>query len=100
MEDGDGNVSRVNADDKAFNSWMTEVFWGSDMDEIIEEMFTHMKMQIENPALVNSRFVFDQVLFLDISFHQLNLIRGSTYLPLPGWISHKKAIKPRKASHL
>ena len=34
-----------------------------------------MKEQIENPALLNRRFVFDVVLFLDVSFHILNLTR-------------------------
>ena len=33
-----------------------------------------------------------KVLFLDISFHQLNLARGSSYLPLPDWLARKKAI--------
>ena len=51
-----------------------------------------MKMQVKNLALENSRFTFDQVLFLDINFHQLNLTRGSSYLPLPDWISSKKAV--------
>ena len=35
---------------------------------------------------------FDQVLFLDVSFHRLNLTRGSSYLPLPDWLERKKAI--------
>ena len=69
-----------------------EVFKGSDLNEIIEQMFARMRTQIENPALVNSRFVFDQVLFLDISFHKLKLTRGSSYLPLPGRVSNKKAV--------
>ena len=46
-----------------------------------------MKTQIENPALLNSRFKFDEVLFLNINFHQLNLTRGSSYLPLPDWLA-------------
>ena len=53
----------------AFNSRMTEVHQGSNLDGIVNGMITHMKTQIENPALANSRFRFDQVLFLDISFH-------------------------------
>ena len=48
--------------------------------------------KIKNAALANSRFRFDAVLFLDISFYQLNLTRGSSYLPLPDWIVKKKAI--------
>ena len=51
-----------------------------------------MKTQIENPALANSRFRFDELLFLDINFHQFNLTRGSSYLPLPGWVSRKGGV--------
>ena len=76
----------------AFNSRMTNVHRGSDIEQIVDEMFTHIKTQIENPALPNSRFVFDEVLFLDINFHQTNLTRGSSYLPLPDFIARKKAV--------
>ena len=65
---------------------------GSDLDPIVDEMIAHMKTQIENPALLNSRFKFDEVLFLNINFHWLNLTGGSSYLPLPDWIEKKKAI--------
>ena len=75
-----------------FNSRMTNVYNLSDLDEIANEMIAHMKEQIENPALSNSRFVFNEVLFTNVNFHQLNLMRGSSYLPLPNWLSHKKAI--------
>ena len=78
--------------DKAFNSRMMEVHQGSDLDGIVDGMITHMKTWIENPALENSRFRFDVVLFLDINFHQLNLTRGSSYLPLLDWIAKKKVI--------
>ena len=76
----------------AFNSRMTNVYNLSDLDEIVNEMIAHMKGQIENSALLNSRFVFDEVLFTNVDFHQLNLTRGSSYLPLPNWLAHKKAI--------
>ena len=54
-------------------------------------MIANMKFQIENPALPNSRFVFDEFLYLEVNFHQLNLMRGSSYLPLPDWLVSKKA---------
>ena len=76
----------------AFNSRMTYVYQGSNLDQIVDEMIAHMQTQIENPALLNSRFRFDEVLFLDINFHWLNLTRGSSYLLLPDWIEKKKAI--------
>ena len=71
---------------------MTSVYRGSNLDQIVHEMIAHMKTQIENPALLNSRCRFEEVLFLDINFHQLNLTRGSSYLPLPDWLACKKAI--------
>ena len=76
----------------AFNSRMMNVHNLSEINEIANEMIAHMKEQIENPALLNSRFVFDEVLFMDIDFHQLNLTRGSSYIPLPQWLANKKAI--------
>ena len=62
------------------------------MDQIVDGMINNMKFQIENSALLNSRFVFDEFLYLDVNFHQLNLMRGSSYLPLPDWLARKKAI--------
>ena len=75
-----------------FNSRMMNVYNLSDLDEIVDEMINHTKEQTENPALLNSRFVFDEVLFTNVDFHQLNLMRGSSYLPLPNWLAKKKAI--------
>ena len=71
---------------------MTSVYRGSKMDQIVEGMTAKMKFQIENPALLNSRFVFNEFLYLDINFHQLNLMKGSSYLPLPDLLGRKKVI--------
>ena len=38
---------------------MKEVFWGTNLKELMDEMFAHVRTQIENLALVNSSFVFD-----------------------------------------
>ena len=76
----------------AFNSLMTSVYRGSVMDQIVDGMIANMKFQIENPALLDSRFVFDEFLYLAVNFHQLNLTRGSSYLPLPDWLARKKVI--------
>ena len=70
----------------AFNSRMMNIYNLSDMGVIVDEMIAHMKGQIENPALLNSRFVFD------VDFLQLNLTRGSSYLPLPEWLARKKVV--------
>ena len=76
----------------AFNSRILAVYNLSDMDETVSEMIPHMAQQIENPALKDSKFVFDEVIHMNIDFHRLNLTRGSSYIPLPDWLAKKKAI--------
>ena len=76
----------------AFNSRMLTVYNLSNINEIVNVMITHMSQQIENPALSDSKFVFDEVVRMDVDFHRLNLMRGSSYLPLPEWLAHKKVI--------
>ena len=53
----------------AFNSRMTNAYNLSDMNEIVNDMIAHMKQQIKNPALMDSKFVFDEVLHMDVNFH-------------------------------
>ena len=55
-------------------------------------MFAYVKTKVQNPALANSRFVFDRIIFLDINFRKLKLTRSSSFLPLPDWITSKKAV--------
>ena len=78
--------------DLAFNSRITPVYNLNDIGEIVESMITHMSQQVENPALRDSKFVFDRVMRMEISMHRLNLTRGSSYIPLPGWLSRKEGI--------
>ena len=75
-----------------FNSLMTDIYSLNNLDEIVLEMINNMKYQIENPTLLNSRFIFEEVLYMDINIHQLNLTRVSSYRPLPDWLASKKAI--------
>ena len=82
----------------AFNSRMVNVYNLSDMNEIVNKMIAQMKQQIENPALSDSKFVFDEVIHMDDHFYQLNLTRGLSYLALPDWLAKKKAIiNPKNA---
>ena len=82
----------------AFNSRMMIVYNLNDKNEIVTAMIEHMAQQIENPALRNSKFVFDKVLYMDMDFHRLNSTRGSSYIPLPDWLTKKKAIiNPRNS---
>ena len=78
--------------DLAFNSRMTPVYVLNDIDSIVRSMIDHMSQQVENPALRDSKFIFDSVIHMDISVHRLNLTSGSSYIPLPDWLTKKKAI--------
>ena len=84
----------------AFNSRMLNVYNLSDMNEIVNAMISHMKQQIENPALSDNKFVFDEVLHMDVNFHPLNLTMGSSYLPLPDRLARKGAVINPKNSNL
>ena len=50
----------------AFNSRMLAFYNLSDMGEIASAMIEDMQQQIENPALRDSKFVFDGVIWMDI----------------------------------
>ena len=47
VEDENGNVIGSDRVEKPFHSKMTEIHHRSNLDEIIDEMLTHMKAQIE-----------------------------------------------------
>ena len=70
------------------------------MGEIASAMIEHMQQQIKNPALRDSKFVFNGVIQMDIDFHTLNLTRGSSYVPLPEWLAKKGAIINPKNSDM
>ena len=79
-----------------FNSLMTNFYNLNNLDQIVLEMINNISYQIKNPTLLNSRFIFEEVLYMDINIHQLNLTRESSYLLLPDWLARKKAtINPK-----
>ena len=86
--------------DLAFNSRMLVAYGLNDINGLVNRMISHMLEQIKNPALRDSKFVMEEVIGTSIDFHRLNLTRGSTYLPLPDWISRKKVIINPKNSDM
>jgi len=71
---------------------MIEVFQGSDIEELLRDMFANIKTQVEHPALPRSGFTLDYIMHLDIDFHRLILTRGASYIQIPKWIEQKKAV--------
>ena len=78
--------------DLAFNSRMLAAYGLNNIDGLVNRMISQMLEQIENPALRDSKLVMEEVIGTNIDLHRLNLTRGYSYLPLPDWISRKKAI--------
>ena len=91
---------RIKSVKLAFNSRMLVVYSLGDMGEIASAMIEHVQQQIENPALRDSKFVFNGIIRMDIDFHRLNLTRGSSYIPLPDWLAKKGAIINPKNSDM
>ena len=76
--------------DLAFNSRMLAAYGLNAIDGLVNRMISHILEQIENPALRDSGFIFDKVIGTNVDFHRLNLMRGSSYLPLLDWISRRR----------
>ena len=91
-EDNDEGGSYEVKYEKVFNSKMTELFEGSDVEEILQGAFMAIKTQVEHPALPKSGFTLDYIMHLDIDFHKFELVRGGLHIELPDWIAEKKAV--------
>ena len=75
-----------------FNSLMAKFFDGRDINELIQGILAHTKIQVENPQMTESGFKLDKIMHLYINFHRLALTRGSSYNELQEWIKSKKAV--------
>ena len=75
---------------------MTEFCEGSDVNNSIQRMLSHIKTQTENPKFPEGGFSLGKIMHLHINFHRLVLTRGSSYTELPEWIKNKKtALNPQ-----
>ena len=90
-EDIEGTGDQYIRIEMPFNSLMTEFFNGSNIEELLERMFAHIKTQTENPKFPESEFTLHHIMHLYINLHKLALVRGSSYIQVPEWISKMKA---------
>ena len=76
-----------------------EIMNGSDMDEVIEELFESLLQRYEQnleEKMKGSEFEFDGVNFLYYDFKKLSLNRGGSYIDSPKWLKNKKStINPK-----
>ena len=74
-----------------FNGLMTELFQGSDNNDLIQHMFAFIKTQVENRRMPESGFSLDKIVHLYINFDRVVLTRGSSYKYewMDGWMDTK-----------
>ena len=85
--------------EKPFNSLMKELFERSNIEELTQRIFAHIKTREENSRTTESGFTLVQIMHLHINFQLLALIRGSFYTELPEWIAKKTAVINRKSNN-
>ena len=71
---------------------MMEIFQGSDIDEVLEQMFVYIKTGIEDPLLPKFGFSLHSIMQLDINLYELQLTRWNSFIELPAWITNKKTV--------
>ena len=64
----------------------------TDVDKLIKICIDGIEGGIENYQETGSAWYFKEVEKLEIHTVEYNPTKGSSYIPLPGWISNKKAI--------
>ena len=76
---------------------------GSDMDEIIEELFKSLLQRYQEnlqEKMRGSDFAFDGVNFLYYDFNKISINRGGSYIDSPKWLKDKKStINPKNNDH-
>ena len=66
---------------------------GMETDDTIQELFSSFLRRYKKgleTKMRGSDYIFNHVNSLDYHFHKVSLNRGSSYIPSPDWLSHKK----------
>ena len=64
------------------------------MGEILNEAYNTLKKSFEkiSNALDSSDYLFNRIISVDVDIHEIELIRGGSYIELPEWIKNKHAV--------
>ena len=76
--------------DKVINSKMIAVYQNADTGYIEGSESINNQLQLIN--FPKSGFKYKKILYMDVNFSEIRLIRGSSYVELVKWIRDKKAI--------
>ena len=70
------------------------VLQGSNIGKVINEVYNTLKKSFEkiSNALDSSDYIFNRIISVDVDIHEIELIRGGSYIELPEWIKNKHAV--------
>ena len=85
-------VREIKKDKAYFNSGTYKNLESLDVEKLIKECKERIIEKIEEYQTNGSGWSFDEVIQLEIHTVEFNPNKGSSYIPLPDWISNKKAI--------
>ena len=80
-------------DSHTFYSGEFEIFPGTDLDTVIEEMFKNISEKFEKmETAVGSGWALIKIQNLKLHFAEFKPLKGSSYVELPDWIKNKNAV--------
>ena len=85
-------VTGIKKDKAYFNSGTYKNLESTDVEKLIKKCIERIIEKIEEYQTNGSGWNFDEVIQLEIHTVEFNPAKGSSYIPLPDWISNKKAI--------
>ena len=88
----DKGVVGLNQDKAYFKSKTYINLKSTDVNDLINRCITNIIEQLEEYQKNGSGWYFNEVVQLEIHIVEYNPTKGSSYIPLPDWISNKKAI--------
>ena len=85
-------VIGLNEDKAYFRTGVYKNLESTDVEKLIRRCFKKIVQEIGTYQKNGSGWYFKEVVQLEIHTVEFNPIKGSSYIPLPDWISNKKAI--------
>ncbi|CAH3195844.1 unnamed protein product [Porites evermanni] len=87
-----GEVVGLKEDKAYFNSGTCSNLYSTDVNKLIHKCVNKIIEELESYQKNGSGWYFKEIIQLEIHTVEFNPTKGSTYIPLPDWITNKKAI--------
>ena len=88
----DRGVEEVEESESYFSTKTKKNLESTNPEKLVKKCFSKILSDIEEYNSNGSGWYFKEVLKLEVNTVEFNPTKGSSYIPLPNWISNKKAI--------